>query len=681
MPLESVALRPGINKNATELLNAGGWSASQFIRFREGWPEMWGGWQRYVASSLGSVIRRLHAWQDLSNLKWLAAGCEDSLTVIQAGLLYDITPQVRGDDVAPDFSTTLDSTTVVISAANSDLNIFSAVDIRTPVSVGGLILQGLYPVTVVASGTIFNIAVPTAATATVANGGAVPIFTTTLDSAVVEVELEGHGSSVGSQWNFRVPTTVGGIVISGIYTVFSVTDPDNFTVVAASAATSNDTQDMNGGDVDFLYYIGAGPAVEGGGWGTGPFGGGAWGTGEPPPYTPGSPIDGGFWSLDNWGEILLASPENGPIYQWRPNSGFTAASVIPQGPIACGGMFVAMPQQMIVAWAAADETGIQDPLLVRWCAVSDFNTWTGSATNQAGRFRLGRGSKIVGGMQGPNSGFLWTDLGVWVMNYIGSTLVWGFTEIGKGCGLIGRNAYCEAPDGVYWMGKGNFYRVQGGGVQTLPCTIWRDVFQNLDTSDEALAKITAGANSDFSEVQWHFVSLDSPDGEPDMMAKFNLVEGSWDLSPLGRTAWIDKSVLGNPIGAGIDGMAYYVWTHEDGYDADGQPINSYIESGDFLIGSGDPFTFIKQVYPDFFYGTAADPEATTVLITLEFREYPKSTPRVLGPYPVTALTEYIEPEARGRLMRIKVECNDQNKFWRLGRVRYLGQPDGRGGGV
>lgn len=679
MPLQSVRLRPGINTNATPTLNEGGWSDSQFIRWREGWPEKAGGWLQLFVTSVGSAIRRLLHWHDLEAEHWLAIGAEESLEVsFDEGAPQEITPQFREDDVAVDFTTTLGSSVVTIVAAASDLSIFSVVDIQTPVSVGGLILFGLYPVNTVIDQNTFSIVavarntgLPEEATASVANGGAVPEFTTVNASAIIDVAFEDHGLSVGEQVSYPIPTTVGGIVLQGIYTVFAVAGVDDYSIIADSPATSNDVEDMNGGDVHFYYYTVIGPVPVGGGWGSGTWGSGTWGTGTTSPYTGGDPIETTNWALDNFGEILIACPVNGPIFWWRPNSGFETARIIGEGPAINGGCFVAMPQQQIIAWAS-EFNGVQDPLLVRWCHVSDFSIWVGSATNQAGSFRLGRGNEIRGALQGPNSSILFTDLGVWLMSYIGPSDVYSFDEIGMGCGLVGRNAAVVAPDGVYWMGFGNFFRLRSGGVEILPCPVWNSIFEDLDHDN--VDKITCGVDSIFGEVKWFVPLVSDGTGEPSIMVKYNYIEGTWDTSPMERTAWIDWSGEHKPTAADSAG---YIYHHEDGYDNNGASITAYVQSGWFMVTEGDPLVFIDWVIPDFQYGLSGGDQDAMLSVTFEVVDYPWATPVTYGPFSMSQAIDYVNLRARGRQMRMKIESSDQGSFWRLGNFRYRGAIDGR----
>jgi len=51
MPLQKVALKPGVNRENTRYTNEGGWFQSEKVRFRQGTPEKIGGWARAARSS------------------------------------------------------------------------------------------------------------------------------------------------------------------------------------------------------------------------------------------------------------------------------------------------------------------------------------------------------------------------------------------------------------------------------------------------------------------------------------------------------------------------------------------------------------------------------------------------------------------------------------------------------
>lgn len=277
----------------------------------------------------------------------------------------------------------------------------------------------------------------------------------------------------------------------------------------------------------------------------------------------------------------------------------------------------------------------------------------------------------MGGIQGPQQGLLWTDLAVWSMQYINLPLVWSFNEIGTGCGLIGRKAAASMSGTIYWMGQSQFFTLSGGGVQPLQCPIWDVIFQDLDT--QYVDRIRCATNSRFGEVSWFFPTIGSG-GIPNRYVKYNTLIGQWDYGDLARTAWLDQSVLGAPIGAAQDRL---IFQHETSTDADGAAMNSYFQTGYFTLQEGDMQTFVDQLWPDMKWGYYDGTQAANVRITFYVTDYPGQTPRIHGPYNVTQATQYITPRLRGRLVSIKIESNDVGSFWRLGNIRYRLQSDGK----
>lgn len=685
MPHSALRIIGGVNTTRTPVLNEAGVSDCNLVRCvpdaaGNSILQKIGGWEKFYNSSIGSIPRALHAWEDINSNSWLGVGGEEILGVINSGSLTDITPQTTEADVAVSFSTTSGSNVVTIDAMGSGLDQYDVVYIRTQVSVGGLILFGLYDVIPVSANqfqilatqqTGAQIGKPAYATSTVAAGGAVPEFDTTISTATVDVTLVGHGLSVGDTFPVLIPTAVGGITLSGNYIVTEVTSADVFVINASSLAASTDNEFENGGDANFIYYNGIGPLSSGSGFGVGGFGTGGFGSGSTTTSSSGTPITAEDWTLDNWGENLISCPLDGPVFEWSPTSNAPVATIIAEAPPTNQGILVAMPQRQIIAWGSTFN-GVQDPLLIRYCDVNNYNTWIAQQGNQAGSFRIPNGSKIIQCIQGPQQTFIWTDIGLWSMQYAGPPYIYQFNELGKGCGLIGRKAACALNGSIYWMGQSQFFRYAGAGVEPIPCPIWDVIFQDLDTDN--LSKIRVAPNSRFGEISWFYPTTDS--GENTKYVKVNLLTNpiSWDFGTLTRTAWINESVLGPPIGASSD---EYIYQHETSPDADGQAMNSYFQTGYAALSEADVLTFIDQVWPDMKWGYYGGAQSATVALTFYVADYPGATPVAHGPFNLTEATTFITPRLRGRLVSIKIESNDLGSFWRLGNIRYRFQPDGR----
>lgn len=138
-------------------------------------------------------------------------------------------------------------TSVDIYQPNHGLLVGQSVYIVTPISVGGLIVQGNYLVSNVPDQNDFTITAASPATASAVSGGQVPQFTTTNTFQNVSVNLPDHGQTVGSGFNVPLSTSVGGVTLYGSYQVVSVTDANNFVINAAQSATASASVYMNGG--------------------------------------------------------------------------------------------------------------------------------------------------------------------------------------------------------------------------------------------------------------------------------------------------------------------------------------------------------------------------------------------------------------------------------------------------
>ena len=734
MPHNTIKLKPGVETNTTPALNEAAYSSSAFIRFlpeRNGYglAQKLGGWVAYYASSIGSKIRALKGWADLNATNHLGIGAESSLSVLTGNNLVNITPQTSVTNTAPVFATTSGSNVVTVIDSNITASVLDYVTYVTPVTVGGLVLNGPYKIQS-AAGTQYSIyassvATSTANTSTNTVGGSFVVgntyeivsvgstsftsigaaantvgviftatgvgsgsgtarlvaeyaFATTNGSSIVTTYFDNHGFNVGDSFYVGVSTTVGGIPLFGLYTVQSVVTTSSFTFAAANSATSTvgptTATVINSGLVQSTFYVAIGPQPIGTGFGVGGFGAGGFGVGTTQPSVPGTAITATDWTLDNFGQDLIACPAGGAIYYWDPSGQLQNAQIVGgNGPLVNSGIFVAMPERQVIAYGSSF-TLSPDPMLVRWSDIEDFTQWVATPTNQAGSYRIPTGSKIVAGIQGPQQGLLWTDLDLWAMQYIGPPFVYGFNKIGSNCGAISRHCTGQLNGAIYWMSQKQFFMSMGSGPQTIPCPVWDVIFQNINTS--YLYKVTCGVNSQFNEVTWYYPSASST--ENDSYVKYNTVLQQWDYGSLGRTAWIDQSVLGSPIGAGSDN---YLYQHEVGNDAaNGTQTTAMLSSfqtGYFQLNEADNLIFIDQIWPDMKWGTYSGNPNATVQITFYVTNYPGDTPVAYGPYTMTQATEYISVRIRARLMAFNISSSDVGTFWRLGAIRYRYQIDGR----
>ena len=107
MAVTKLIFNPGINKEFTDLMDKGGWSDGNLVRFRKGLPEKIGGWEKTVTSSYEGTGRALTAWVALDATRYLGLGTTTKYYIQGGGVLYDITP-IRSTTSAGDV--TFDST-------------------------------------------------------------------------------------------------------------------------------------------------------------------------------------------------------------------------------------------------------------------------------------------------------------------------------------------------------------------------------------------------------------------------------------------------------------------------------------------------------------------------------------------------------------------------------------------
>jgi hypothetical protein len=679
MPFGSVTLIPGVNVERTPTLNQAGISQSQLVRFKDSLVQKFGGWQKFYPFAVTGVPRALHAWQDLNQVSRLAVGTTSQFSVITNSALAAITPQTKTTNFAPNFTTTLSSPLVEVNDPNiANVTVYDSVFFNTPIAVtgSGIVLSGLYAIEVVTGVTRYQIRAATSATAAVAAVGAVPVFTTSSGSAVVSVALQNHGLAVGGSIAFPIPTTGNGVTVTGSYVAVSITNPNAFTIQVNAKATAGGAFSMNAGLARLVYYISIGPEAGGVGYGVGGYGIGGYGSGTVPASQTGTPIPATDWTIDNWGQLVVACPAGGGLYYWDPTGGFANMSLISSGPTFNSGCFVSTSQQILVAYGTTIKQNIgevQDPLLVGWSDVRNFFEWRANSATLAGNYRIPNGSEIRGGMATPNQNLIWTDLDLWTMSFIGRA-GFGFNKIGAGAGLASRHAAQPMRGGVRWMGQSNFYSYTSGGVQVIPCPVWDAVFQNINTG--FITNVRAMPNTPFNEAGWLYPSRASVSGECDSYVKMNITDpsGPWDYGLLPRSAWMDQSVLGPPIGALPGGVIYQ---HETTSNADGVPLTSSFTTGYFYLSEGEDFVFVDQVYPDFKWGEFGQGQNAQIQLTFNVVNFPGEVPQTFGPYTVSQATTFVSTRFRGRQCSITVTSSDINSFWRLGKVRYRYSAVGR----
>ena len=535
-------------------------------------------------------------------------------------------------------------------------------------------------------------------------------ITTTYQSRTVEITcpsphnlepgdlltFENAGSFTGGQTDY-----VAADFDDVLFEVQLAPTTTTFTILMPTAETG--TGATNDGTLDSKPYYKVGPLLQafGYGWGTGLYGASTWGT---PRTTSNAILDPGSWSLDNYGELLIATIKNGATFSWDPNAGVgtnTRATVIAGAPTRSVMSMVSDRDRHLIILGTETTIGsptTQDKMFIRFSDQETLTDYTATSTNTAGSFRIDSGTKIVGAAKAKDYILILTDTSAYLMQFVGPPFTFSIRQVGSNCGCVGQHSIVYANGAVYWIGDSGGFFMFDGTVKSIPSLVEDYVFLTDDGAPGFNfangSELTYGAyNSLYSEIYWFYAS--STSNYVNKQVTYNYAEQTWTTSSLARTTYTDSHVFDDPVATqfnpntapttptiqGVSNGMSRVFNHEIGTNevlANGtiNAIPAYITSGDFDLdadGDGQYFIKVRRFIPDFKYlnGNAK--------ITILLRRYPadNQTSSTLGPFTINSSTDKIDTRARSRLAALKVENDAINESWRFGQFRFDIQPDGR----
>jgi hypothetical protein len=621
MPLQKLLFKPGINKEATDYANEGGWVNSNLVRFRKGLPEKIGGWAKATSNTFKATGRALHAWVDLAGTKYLGLGTTWKYYVIDGTVFNDVTP-IRATTTngitfaATDGSTTITATDSDHGAVAGDFVTFS----------GAATLGGNITATVLNQEYQIN-TVPTVNTYT---------FTATATANSSDSGNGGAGVDGAYQLNVGldvyVPSTGWGSDYWGAGTWGSVSSLD------ATNQLRLWSHDNFGEDL-LLNARGSGVF---------------------------------YWdesSGTNTRAVALSS--------------LAGANLTPT--VALQVMVSDVDRHVICFGAdplndsSTARTGAIDPMFIAWSDQENVEQWEPLPTNTAGSFRLSAGSAIIGAVRARQETLIWTDTSLYSMTFVGQPFTFSINLVNEGVGLVGPNAMVNTPKGVFWMDKKGFY-AYAGAIQELPCTVDDYVFSDLNQTQSY--QIFGFVNKAFNEVGWFYCSADS--NVIDRYVTYNYEENLWMIGELSRTCWIDEGIFSDPKATSSTDNIGYLFNHETGNDDDNTAMtNVFIESADFDLGEGDAYQSISRIIPDVkFTGSASTgADGQTLDIVLKRRNFPGEELTTAVTSGCTSVTTKIDTRVRGRQAVLRVQSNDTNASdvgmsFRLGATRIDIKPDG-----
>lgn len=632
MAFIKLQFKPGLNRDQTNYSNEGGWWECDKIRFRSGFPEKIGGWEKATSATFLGICRQMSNWITTYSDDLLALGTHTHVYIEQGGYYNDITPFDPALTGSNTFAVTNTLTTVTVTTTTA---LPAWLDTGEVVQIAGFAaplggipiseLNGVRTVTVTGANS-FTFATTTAATSTTSVSGV---------GYTVQVEIEpgnpiaviglGWGAGAWGRAAWGLGATSGGVNLPQRDWWF-----DNF-------------------DNDLVMNIRNGA-----------------------PY---------WWERGTTDDPSSSLATHAITMQaYATSQGFDPDDV----PAQVMQLMVSQQDKHLLAFGAVPfgSTSILDfdPLLIRWADQDTPADWTPRTTNSAGFIRVSRGSRIVRALPVRQEILVWTDSHLYTLQFTGTTDVFALQEYADNISVASPRAMASASNITYWMGKDKFYAYTGR-VETLPCTLRNHVFQNLnyDQADQ----IICGTNEEWNEVWWFYPSANS--NWNDSYVVFNHLEKIWYYGSLERTSWLDTPLRQYPLATNNASATDpgYLYEHENGVDADGAILEAYIQSNDFDLEDGYQFMLSRRVIPDISFSgsTANEPEVTFELRPRNFpgtsyQTDPADDQRVIQTS-VGQYTGQVFIRARARQMAIKVLSDTLGVAWQLGSPRLDSRPDGR----
>ena len=730
MALIDFTFKPGIDKQDTSAGAENRWVDSDNVRFRYGLPEKVGGWSSLVTNSIVGVSRKLHAFVDLNGNRYVAIGTDKFLLLYFEGQLFDITP----------LKSTLSSSTIATANASAVCTITTSTSHNLEpgdiVLLDSVTLPGgtgfsasdfedkLFQVTSVPSPTTFTITQSTNAGATVSTGGSIAVKP--YEKIGPAAQNYGYGWGI-SQWNGSVPgaatSTLNGSLSAnsagtgGSGTSVTLTSTTNFSSVGRILVDSElisyagiSTNDLTGivrnvDGTDNASHSSSATATDATNFSD-------WGEAV---LASEVTLEPGLWSLDNFGQVLIATIANGKTFTWNAGaaspltvraSTTTSGFATGNNPTASRLSLVSPTTRHLCHFGTettVGDTTTQDDMFIRFSNREDINTYAATAINSAGDFRLQDGTKIVGAIKAKETILIWTDNALYTMKFIGAPFTFGFEQVGTNCGLIGKNAVVEIDGSAFWLSPNGFFLFDGT-VKTLPCSVEDFVYNNFDTTKGQ--QVAAGINNLFTEVVWYYPS--SSASYNDKYVVFNYGEKSWYTGTEPRTSWIDAIVYPKPFATKYDASSngtfpsvvgqsglgqtkffeHEVGTDQVNEDGSTTTVTSFIKSFDIDLEqrqraamgqtagpkiAGEFFLAMRRFIPDFktLQGNAK--------VSLAIKRYPQQSDSTttLSPFTINSSTDKKDTRARGRFINVKIENDSNGEEWRFGTLRLDLQPDGR----
>lgn len=627
MPWMSLEFKPGIVKDRTKYSSYGTWVDGSLVRFRDGLPESWLGWQKgFDDFEFEGKARSLYRYSDLVGFSWVGMGTNARYYMLSDDVNYEVTPYIR--QVAPlgadPLSVTSGSAVITVTDTGHGRQQETYVDISGATTVAGIPdteINAQHRITGIVSPDEYTIEVTTTASST---------------------------------------TTGGGSSVAAKYLLFPGSE-DQITGGGWGSLGWGDEE--WGGDPD----LGIGDRI------------GIWTESNWGEDLVACPQGGAIYYWDRSAVTNRMIDIND-----LPGADGNA-------PTECQFILVSHRDRHLLAFGCSEfSTGTYNPMTFRWCSQENVLNWDeADTTGTAGSLPLSHGSRFIAGISTTREMIVWSDTTMYSIQFIGAPLIFSADVIEGKSDIASLKAAAVTDSVVFWMGRSGFYAYTGR-VEKLNCPVWEYVsgrinYQQVQKVYTATNRrygevIWFYPSLDGDGENDSYVAYDHVNGVWTIgsLARTAWLDGDSLHYPIAAAP--DNYVYYHEIGAS-DGST----TPETPINAylESAPLELSSEGS---YDRGDRMMFVRRILPDVtFRGVGANPAVPSVRYVLKMMDKPggafddTSSSQVTRSaiVPVEEFTTEAHVRLRGRALVLRFENYLTDTAWRIGVTRIDARTDGQ----
>ena len=322
------------------------------------------------------------------------------------------------------------------------------------------------------------------------------------------------------------------------------------------------------------------------------------GYGTPRPMRTPSVVLGHMWTLDNFGDLLVAMVSyDRRLLVWDandPNS--KAAEVVPTPedisnvpPIVGGGVaphgrfFVVSPERHVIVFNVDGKAN-----RFVWCSQEDIHDWKyDNELNSAGYYDIEPSAPFITALPTRTGILAFTTSRSYLISYIGDPYFYSYTLLGYFNAPVSGHAITRSASTAIWFAPDGFWQFDGVNIAPLSCTLLDYIQRTIDPiwSYRRMQAVYLGVQS---ELWFFYPERDAQ--ENTHYVCYNFDEKWWSMGRLARTCGSPGSTLSYPLLSDGDNLYY----HEKGFAYADAPELPYAQSGAINVAKGGRKCTVRQ---------------------------------------------------------------------------------------